>query len=268
MKNIAASASTVSEKISMAHQTGLAGSLSPRLQSVRAHTVKLIDHLSPEDCQIQSMLDASPTKWHLAHTTWFFETFVLESLEPRFQAHDERFKVLFNSYYNGIGAKHPRAQRGLISRPSLDEVLIYRQAIDARVQALLSAQPQHTQLLAWLELGIQHEQQHQELILTDIKHVLSCNPAQPAFATRWPLTPVAPSPVQWLNFAGGLVETGQKAAGTDFCFDNETPRHARRVLGIHARWRLPAARTLAFNGLGLGSQLARWAAHNAFVLAM
>ncbi len=199
--------------------------LSSRLAAVRKQSVSLVEHLSPEDCQIQSMPDASPLKWHLAHTTWFFETFVLERFEAYFCPYDERFRVLFNSYYNGIGAKHPRAQRGLISRPNLQEVLAYRHAVEERVQAVLAALPQHPELLALVELGIQHEQQHQELTLTDIKHVLSCNPAQPAYAKRWPLTPVAPSPMQWLGFEGGLVHTGQTRGSPGFCFDNETPGH-------------------------------------------
>ena len=171
------------------------------------------------------MPDASPIKWHLAHTTWFFETFVLERFEANFRPHDERFRVLFNSYYNGIGAKHPRAQRGLISRPNLQDVRAYRQAVDERVQTVLAELPQHPVLLALLELGIQHEQQHQELILTDIKHVLSCNPAQPAFAKRWPLAAIAPSAMQWLGFEGGLVQTGQPGTRAGFCFDNEAPQH-------------------------------------------
>ncbi len=133
--------------------------------------------------------------------------------------------MLFNSYYNGIGAKHPRAQRGLISRPSLQDVLAYRQAVDGRLQAVLATLPDHPALLTLLELGVQHEQQHQELMLTDIKHVLSCNPAQSAFAKRWPLTAVAPGPVQWLGFTGGLLHTGQVADDVSFFFDNETPQH-------------------------------------------
>jgi ergothioneine biosynthesis protein EgtB len=200
---------------------------------VRQQSTQLVAHLPVEDCQIQSMPDVSPTKWHLAHTTWFFETFILERFESGFSPHDQRFRVLFNSYYNGVGAKHPRAQRGLISRPQLSEVLVYRQAVDARVQTLLAQQPGNAELRELLELGVQHEQQHQELMLTDIKHVLSCNPAQPAFAKRWPLTTVAPKPLQWLNFSGGLVHTGSNAScaitdsagASSFCFDNETPKH-------------------------------------------
>jgi ergothioneine biosynthesis protein EgtB len=199
--------------------------LASRLKAVRNQSTLLVAHLSPEDCQIQSMPDASPTKWHLAHTTWFFETFVLEKFEDDFRPHDERFRVLFNSYYNGIGAKHPRAQRGLVSRPNLQELLAYRQTVDERVQAVLAALPENPELLALLELGIQHEQQHQELMLTDIKHMLSCSPAQSAFARHWPLTRVAPSALQWLGFAGGLVHIGQTSETDNFCFDNESPQH-------------------------------------------
>jgi ergothioneine biosynthesis protein EgtB len=196
-----------------------------RLEQVRAQTLALVKDLSSEDCQIQSMPDASPAKWHLAHTTWFFETFILETFEPGFKPHDERFRVLFNSYYNGVGDKHPRPQRGLISKPSLGEVLSYRRAVEDRVLTLLQrpAPPALTELLA---LGVHHEQQHQELILTDIKHALSCNPAQPAYAKRWPLATVQPQPMQWQGFAGGLVQTGFDAEHDgNFCFDNESPRH-------------------------------------------
>jgi ergothioneine biosynthesis protein EgtB len=225
MNNIAIDAYSTSAEVLVNPQNLPNLTLTARLQAARRQTTLLVQHLAAEDCQIQSMPDASPTKWHLAHTTWFFETFVLERFEPDFRAHDERFRVLFNSYYNGIGAKHPRAQRGLISRPTLDEVVAYRQAVDARVQDLLAGAPPSNELLTLLELGIQHEQQHQELILTDIKHVLSCNPAQPAFAKRWPLMVVAPGPMQWLGFAGGMVQTGQPDDSSGFCFDNETPQH-------------------------------------------
>jgi ergothioneine biosynthesis protein EgtB len=225
MKNIAINAYLTDAPTLSSQHSVTKITLSSRLTAVRNQSTGLVAHLSPEDCQIQSMPDASPVKWHLAHTTWFFETFVLEKYEAKFQPHDRRYRVLFNSYYNGVGAKHPRAQRGLISRPNLQEVLAYRQAVDERIQTVLTLLPAQPELLALLELGIQHEQQHQELMLTDIKHVLSCNPAQPAFAKGWPLIQVAPSPMHWLRFAGGLAHTGQAADHPSFCFDNETPQH-------------------------------------------
>src|SRR5450830_2144295 len=128
-----------------------------RFQAVRGHTLALAAPLSNEDCGAQSMPDASPVKWHLAHTTWFFETFILEPMEPGFQPFHPAFRVLFNSYYNGIGDKHPRPQRGLLTRPSLDEVLAYRHDVDRRIGALRAAHPGDAALAALVELGLQHE---------------------------------------------------------------------------------------------------------------
>jgi ergothioneine biosynthesis protein EgtB len=221
MKNIAAHAHFSLEKPQFTSKDA-----DQHLLATRAQTTALVAHLSADDCQIQSMADTSPTKWHLAHTTWFFETFIVEKFETGFTPHDERFRVLFNSYYMQLGARHPRAQRGLISRPTLAEVHAYRLAVDARLQALLAQRRDDAQLRSLVALGIEHEQQHQELILTDIKHMLSCNPAKPAYAKRWPLQTVRPQPLQWIGFEGGLVQTGFDALqdGT-FCFDNETPRH-------------------------------------------
>lgn len=198
--------------------------LGARFLQVRAATDALAAPLSPEDAQIQSMPDASPTKWHLAHTTWFFETFLLEKFEPNFAPFDASFRVLFNSYYNGVGAKHPRPERGLISRPSLADVKRYRENVTARMVALLQTRAAHDNdivNLTWL--GCNHEEQHQELILTDLKHVLSRNPAKPAYQPRWPLTSVEARHAQWLRYEGGLVEIGHAGAG--FAFDNESPRH-------------------------------------------
>lgn len=200
--------------------------LSLRFRQVRLQTQALAKPLSAEDCQLQSMPDASPTKWHLAHLTWFFETFILEKYEANFKPFDASFRVLFNSYYNGIGAKHPRAQRGLISRPALAEVMAFRQAVDERVLAVLNDNLHDAELVRLITLGLQHEQQHQELLLTDIKHALSINPAQPAYAKRWPLSSTAPQPVKWHSYKGGLVEHGMDAAEINFTFDNETPRHS------------------------------------------
>jgi ergothioneine biosynthesis protein EgtB len=207
-------------------QPKLANSLlATRFEAVRAQTEKLAKPLSAEDCQLQSMPDASPTKWHLAHLTWFFETFILEKYENNFKSFDASFRVLFNSYYNGIGDKHPRAQRGLISRPTLSEVMAFRKAVDERVLAVLARFPHDEELAQLITLGLHHEQQHQELLLTDIKHAFAMNPAQPAYAKRWPLSSIAPQPVTWHGYEGGLVEHGFAAAQGAFAFDNETPRH-------------------------------------------
>ncbi|MDB5932058.1 MAG: hypothetical protein JWR60_3765 [Polaromonas sp.] len=205
-----------------------ASELRLRFGQVRAQTERLIQPLSAEDCQLQSMPDASPAKWHLAHLTWFFETFVLERFEPNFKPFDASFRVLFNSYYNGVGDKYPRPKRGLISRPSLPEVLAYRAQVDARVLQVMeeATEADQVELAQLVSLGLQHEQQHQELLLTDIQHALSFSPQHPAYARRWPLTSTAPQPLRWHAFEGGLVEHGFEAAlDGDFAFDNETPRH-------------------------------------------
>ena len=202
--------------------------LAQHFQRVRAQTERLVQPLSAEDCQLQSMPDASPAKWHLAHLTWFFETFVLERFEANFKPFNGSFRVLFNSYYNGVGNKYPRPQRGLISRPSLQEVLDYRAQIDERVLGLMSrlAEADRIEMAPLITLGLQHEQQHQELLLTDIQHALSFNPQHPAYAKRWPLARTAPQPLRWHRYEGGLVKHGFDA-GRDggFAFDNETPRH-------------------------------------------
>src|SRR5664279_1150266 len=194
-----------------------------RLEAVRATTLQLSAPLSAEDCALQSMPDASPVKWHLAHTTWFFETFVLERFIRGYRHFDPRYRVLFNSYYNAVGDKHPRPDRGLLSRPTLDEVHSYRRQVEDHLVSLVAQADNNAELASLLELGLQHEQQHQELNLTDLKHLLSRNPLQPAYMERWPLTPVKPRPSRWIGFAGGLVNVGHH--GTGFCFDNEQPRH-------------------------------------------
>ena len=199
--------------------------LAARFEEVRAQSVALASTLSPEDCQAQSMPDASPVKWHLAHVTWFFETFVLEHHEPGFKPFDASFRVLFNSYYEGVGQQFPRPRRGLLTRPPLERVLAWRREVDERVAALLAA-PHAGAVDSLVELGLHHEQQHQELILTDLKHLLSCNPDHPAYARRWPVAPVAPQPLRWVAFDGGACEVGHDAAlDGAFHFDNEAPRH-------------------------------------------
>jgi ergothioneine biosynthesis protein EgtB len=195
----------------------------------RDKTLLLVEHLSEADCTAQSMPDASPTKWHLAHTTWFFEVFVLERFEPNFKPFDPMFRMLFNSYYNGIGDKYPRAQRGLITRPGLSQVLAYRKNVQERVQTLLSTNSeQQTQVLEVVVLGINHEQQHQELILTDVKHLLWHNPLMPAYREGWPLVTAALAPSTFKTFEAGLVTIGASAQSSidQFCFDNELPNHS------------------------------------------
>jgi ergothioneine biosynthesis protein EgtB len=194
--------------------------------AIRHATVALVAPLSAEDCQVQSMPDASPVKWHLAHITWFFETFVLEPAESGFKPFDPAFRVLFNSYYQGVGQMHPRAQRGLITRPTLAEVMQYRTAVDERMQRLLESRGGDEGLTSVVLLGLHHEQQHQELLLTDIKHALSFNPTHAAYARRWPMASVRDQPLRWFGHDGGLIEHGFDAAlDGPFCFDNETPRH-------------------------------------------
>ena len=206
---------------------GAANTHTRRFAAVRNQTMALVAPLSEADCQVQSMPDASPAKWHLAHTTWFFETFILERFEAQFQPFHPAYRVLFNSYYQGVGDQHPRPQRGLITRPGLDDIKAYRANVDQRMAAVLT-QPHDTatqaELDTLLELGLQHEQQHQELLLTDLKHLLSCNPTHPVYHPQWPLATVAPQPLHWCHFEGGTTHTGHSGEG--FAFDNETPRHA------------------------------------------
>lgn len=215
--------------------------LAARLAGVRAQTEALAAGLSEADCQVQSMPDASPVKWHLAHATWFFETFVLEPFEPGFKAHHPAYRVLFNSYYQAVGERHPRPQRGLVTRPSLAEVLAWRHAVDERLQTLLQGDAAPA-LAERVELGLQHEQQHQELLLTDPLHLFSCNPLAPVYRPLWPLATVAPVALGWVALAGGLAEIGHVGAG--FAFDNEGPRHTVHLppyalanrLTTHGEW--------------------------------
>ncbi|MGJ9419889.1 ergothioneine biosynthesis protein EgtB [Massilia sp. CMS3.1] len=201
--------------------------LSDHFQAVRQRSLQLAAPLSNEDCCAQSMPDASPVKWHLAHTTWFFETFILEARESNFTPFHTAFRVLFNSYYNGVGPKHPRAQRGLLTRPSLDEVWAYRLDVDARMLRLLDAGSPDAALAELVTLGLQHEQQHQELMLTDVKHLLAHNPIAPRYDGEGMRLEAAPLPLQFLEFDGGLVEIGHDGRG--FAFDNELPRHRSYV---------------------------------------
>jgi ergothioneine biosynthesis protein EgtB len=203
-----------------------AGPLRARYQAIRQMTETLARPLSPEDCQIQSMPDASPVKWHLAHTTWFFETFVLTPHAPGFEVFHPSFTYLFNSYYNAVGDRLPRPWRGLVTRPTLDEVYQYRAATDRAMESYFESAGETlpATVAAVLELGLNHEQQHQELILTDIKHALAQNPLRPAYreGVAKP-THGKVRPMSWSFIDGGIKWIGHDGAA--FAFDNEIPRH-------------------------------------------
>jgi ergothioneine biosynthesis protein EgtB len=190
-----------------------------RFLAVRRQTEALAEPLSPEDQTVQSMADASPTKWHLAHTTWFFETFLVKPQLAGYRAFDPAYEYLFNSYYEAVGPRHPRPQRGLITRPGVEEIAAYRRHVSQAMVQLIDSGRGDAGII---ELGLHHEQQHQELILMDIKHALSLNPLYPAYAAEnAPATTGAP--LRWLDFEGGLFEIGRGDGG--FAFDNEGPRH-------------------------------------------
>lgn len=196
-----------------------------QLHRVRAQSEALAAPLSPEDQTVQSMEDASPTKWHLAHTSWFFEQFILAERVPDYRPFSQDFFFLFNSYYEGAGARHERPRRGLVTRPGVAEVLDYRAHVTAAMRDYLSA-ASATELAAvapLVILGLNHEQQHQELLLTDILHAFSCNPLRPAYAPYRAAEHHAPAPLAWIAFDGGVREIGHQGAG--FAFDNEGPRH-------------------------------------------
>lgn len=199
--------------------------LAGRLAGVRAATEALCATLDPEDMVVQSMPDASPAKWHLAHTTWFLETFLLAPRVPGFRPHDPRWGPLFNSYYVAAGPRHARAERGLLTRPTVREVLDWRHAVDDRVQEFLASGPGGDPAArAVAELGLHHEQQHQELLLTDLQHLLSRNPLEIAYRpppSRGAATGVPP--LHWLEHSGSRVRVGHAGAG--FSFDNEHPAH-------------------------------------------
>jgi ergothioneine biosynthesis protein EgtB len=206
--------------------------LATRYGHVRETTEVLATPLTPEDQTVQSMPDVSPTKWHRAHTSWFFETFLLEPQLAGYRSFHPAFAYLFNSYYEGVGARYPRPRRGVVSRPGVTEVAKYRDHVDEAMGALLTgglAGGLTTEVADLVELGLHHEQQHQELLLMDIKHVLSCNPMQPAYATVTVAEPSVEAPLHFIEHEGGLVETGHEGPGepgAGFAFDNESPRHA------------------------------------------
>lgn len=196
-----------------------------RLADLRARTMALASPLSAEDQCIQSMPDVSPTKWHLAHTSWFFEAFILQPFDADYQAFHPDFNYLFNSYYEAVGPRHARPERGLLSRPSLEDVQAYRRHTDDALERLITAADgaAWARIAPLMELGLHHEQQHQELLLTDIKHVFSCNPLRPAYEAFKPHGIAKAEALTWLDFSEGLRETGDEGDG--FAFDNEGPRH-------------------------------------------
>ena len=196
-----------------------------RFQFVRAATESLTANLAPEDQMVQSMEDASPSKWHLAHTSWFFEAFILAEFAAGYRSFHPDFAFLFNSYYETAGPRHARPRRGMITRPAVDEVMAYRGHVTAAMAALMgnAEAAQWPAIASLAELGLNHEQQHQELLLTDILHAFSCNPICPAFTPYRPASAGASKPLSWLAFAGGIREIGHDGAG--FAFDSEGPRH-------------------------------------------
>ena len=198
--------------------------LSARYTRIRSTTPELCRHLQTEDFVVQSMSDVSPTKWHLAHVTWFFERFVLLPHAGDYQPLNDQYHYLFNSYYNTAGKMHERPKRGLLTRPTVREILKYREHVDDAVQELLAAKPDDEEIAGLITLGLNHEQQHQELVLTDIKHVFFCNPLKPAINPELSLPPNnEPPPYSFVNGACGIREIG--ATGPGFSFDNETPLH-------------------------------------------
>jgi ergothioneine biosynthesis protein EgtB len=207
-------------------EASIGGSLHERYRTVRRRTEQLCEPLATEDYVVQSMEDVSPTKWHLAHTSWFFETFILRPHRSGYAELDPTYAYLFNSYYTQAGERHCRAQRGYISRPTVAEVFAYRAHVDEAMTGLLAgAAPDELATLAPLvEIGLQHEQQHQELMLTDIKHVFSVNPLRPVYrADARPAAAIGVPASEWIACGGGLHEIGH--AGDGFAFDNEQPRH-------------------------------------------
>ena len=196
-----------------------------QFEATRRESEVLASRLTPEDQSIQSMPDVSPTKWHLAHTTWFFETFILKRFDPAYRVFDQAFHYLFNSYYEAEGPRHPRPQRGMLSRPSCDDVASYRGHVEAGMTRLIESASDEAwpEIAPLIELGCHHEQQHQELILMDIKHVFSLNPLLPAYQPPRRRALGNETPLDWVMFAGGLVQIGHDGEG--FAFDNEGPRH-------------------------------------------
>lgn len=236
-----------------------AASLAERYRAVRHFTEWICEPLVPEDYVIQSMPDVSPAKWHLAHTSWFFETFLLKPYFKGYREYHAQFSYLFNSYYVQVGERHCRPKRGLISRPTVSEVYQYRAFIDEHMLALIDTADEATRaaIAPLIEIGMHHEQQHQELMVTDIKHVLSINPLYPAYREQ-PVRPRQPVPaMQWVQVEGGLYEFGH--VGEAFHFDNEEPRHQAFVRPFKLASRLVTnGEYLAFIEDGGYEQIPHW----------
>ncbi len=201
------------------------GALLTQYEGSRANSMKLAGYFSPEDWMLQSMEEASPIKWNLAHTSWFYETFVLKPLLAGYRSYHPLFNYLFNSYYQQVGDMQPRPTRGILSRPSAEDVVAYREHVDAGMRRLIEGATgdEIRALRLLIDMGCAHEEQHQELLLTDIKHAFSKNPTAPAVFRDRPRGASEGSGVDWISFEGGLVEIG--ADGGSFAFDNEGPRH-------------------------------------------
>ncbi len=199
--------------------------LASRYQTVRALSAAICAPLATEDHVVQTIPDVSPPKWHLAHTTWFFENFILQRSLPGYALHHPAYGFLFNSYYEAVGARHPRPERGLLSRPTVAEVMRYREYVDRYLLELIAHadEPAWPALASLVELGVQHEQQHQELLLTDIKHIFATNPLRPVYRPSAGRGPAAAIPCEWVEVPGGVREVGY--AGSGFSYDNERPRH-------------------------------------------
>jgi len=213
--------------------------LRQRYQQIRQISEQICAPLTTEDHQIQAIVETSPPKWHLAHVSWFFETFVLKPHQPGYRTPHPEYEVLFNSYYNGIGKQHPRADRGLLARPSVDEIYTYRQHIDAAMLAFFDALESTPQpdLLFIIELGLHHEQQHQELLLMDIKYNFSINPLKPAYRDDLATNTQTHTPlVQWHTQAAGVYEIGHHDGR--FAYDNESPRHSQYLIDFQLANRL------------------------------
>jgi ergothioneine biosynthesis protein EgtB len=212
-------------------------SLTERYLAVRAQTHALCEPLATEDYVVSTMPDVSPTKWHLAHTSWFFETFILTPHQPGYRPLDARYAFLFNSYYVQAGERHCRAQRGLVTRPTVADVYAYRAHVDEHMLALLDTGEEDERVRELVEIGLHHEQQHQELLLTDIKHVFWTNPLRPAYVPRRESsTAASPVPMRWHHTPEGLYRIGH--AGPGFAFDNEGPQHREFLEGFRFASRL------------------------------
>ncbi len=241
----------------------LTAALRDRYRSVRAFTEYLCEPLAVEDFVVQTMADVSPTKWHLAHTTWFWETFVLREHLPGYALFHERYPYLFNSYYVQAGERHCRDKRGYLSRPTVAEVFEYRAHVDAAMDRLLADETRAEALRDLLEVGLNHEQQHQELLLTDIKHVLSVNPLRPVYRAAAPHVARVAPPLGWVEHGGRCLRGRPRRAGlllrqrdaapprlSRTLRARHAPRHLRRVPAVYGRWRLPHARAVALGRLG------------------